>query len=447
MPWGAAFLLSLILAACVTAPAAVNAPNSTPSAFSLRESEVGGDVIVLALSGGGARAAAFELGVLQSLRALRGADGRPLTQHVAFTTAVSGGSVLSAYWAQHGDEGLDTFRAAYLDKDWRLNSFASPATWWRTWRGGANGPTQLAAWLDREVYRGARMEELARGPRTIINAADLYYATPFAFTSLFFDALCSDLAQVRVADAVAASMAVPVVFRPVLLEAYPERCMGARPTWFEDVLADRAAPEMVRASARAFRHYAAPGDGRYVHLTDGGVADNFGLTTLTLMRIAQDAPAPFTPREAMRARRILFLVVNAERVRPGDWQSDARGPGAADVLASTLDGATNAGMRSALDAFRASLPELEAELERYRCDAEPRTRREALGDEPRNWRCNGLSVTMDVISYADLDGEAQRVLVDAPTVVSLPRESVDALIAGGRDALARNEAVRGFTAR
>src|SRR5262245_15498400 len=100
MRWVAAIAVSMMLAACASTPAPVNAPLSAPPAGALRESEAGADALVLSLSGGGARAASFELGALQALRAMRGADGRALTQHIAFTTSVSGGAILSAYYTQ-----------------------------------------------------------------------------------------------------------------------------------------------------------------------------------------------------------------------------------------------------------------------------------------------------------------------------------------------------------
>jgi len=429
-------LVSLI-AACAT-PAPVNAPSALP-APAARDVDSGADVLVLALSGGGARAASFSLGVLQGLRDMRGHDARPLTQHIAMVTAVSGGSVLAAHFGLHGEAGLDTFRGAYLDRDWRLNSFYAPTTWFNALRGGANGQRRLADWLDQEVYRGARLSDMRNGPRIVINATDLYNAAPFAFTPLYLDALCSDAGGVRVADAVAASMAVPMVFRPVLLEAYPERC-AAGEDWMSNVLGDRATPEMLRASARAFRNYREPARQRYLHLVDGGVVDNFGVTSLTVMRTAGPVPAPLTPREAVQARRILVLVVNAERVREVDWQMRAAGPGGADVLASTLDVATDVAKRTALDAFRASLEDWERDLTLYRCGLEPRTHRE-LGSQ-NGWRCGGVSVTLEVVSLADLNAADYDALYDTPTLVTLPPATVDALIAGGRDVVTRNAAVR-----
>ena len=93
------FVLSLFVSACATSPAApINAPLGGLRADVEGRAPVGEDLIVLALSGGGARAASFHLGVLQGLRAMPGRDGRPLTEHIALISSVSGGSVLAAHY-------------------------------------------------------------------------------------------------------------------------------------------------------------------------------------------------------------------------------------------------------------------------------------------------------------------------------------------------------------
>ena len=99
-----------------------------------------------------------------------------------------------------------------LDKDWQSQlhtSPMSPENWQRLLQGGLNGPDKLANWLDKEVYGGSHMRDLPNRPRIIINAADLYNGIPFAFAAPYFQAICSDLGSVRIADAVAASMSVP----------------------------------------------------------------------------------------------------------------------------------------------------------------------------------------------------------------------------------------------
>ncbi|HET9229803.1 MAG TPA: patatin-like phospholipase family protein [Vitreimonas sp.] len=345
--------LTLALTGCATA-APINAPLDGLQADARGRAPVGEDLIILALSGGGARAASFHLGVLRGMRETPGRDGRPLTEHIALTTSVSGGSVLAAYYAQHGEAGLDTFDEAYLARDWRLRRGRSLASWAGAYRGGMNGPAQLADWLDANVYQGARMSALGAGPRVIINATDLYNSTPFAFTQFFFDGVCSNLPDVRVADAVAASMAAPVVFRPILVESYASRCEGP-PAWTTSVLADRTQSENVRQTARAFQNYR--GDTRaaqrYVHLADGGVADNFGLLSLQVLREAVGPPSPLTQAEAMQARRILLLVVNAEYIRPRTFQSEGTDAiGAYEMMYAPVDVATEVSKRAMIDVWR-----------------------------------------------------------------------------------------------
>jgi NTE family protein len=441
MRWGA-ILISLALGACASAPAAVNAPSAAAFPAEARESDAGADLILLALSGGGARAASFQLGVLQGLRDTPGADGRALTRHIALITSVSGGSVLAAYYGLHGEAGLESFRAAYLDKNWTLASFYAPPTWLRTWQGGANGAARLADWLDRELYDGARLGAIREGPRIILNAADLANATPFAFTSLFFGPLCSDVREVRVADAVAASMAVPLVFRPIAIETFPDRC-AADLTWAARADAARETPEMIRATARALQSYDQLQRQRFVRLVDGGVADNFGVTTLSVMRAALPAPEPLTPRETVRARRVLVLVINAERVIPPEWAASGEAPSGGDVLAGTLDVATDASKRAALDAFRASLDEVAQDWIAYRCGLSAEDAR-ALGAGD-DWACADLSVTMEMITIRDAGPDAPADLLATPTLVTLPADRVDALIAGGRYAVTHNAAVRALT--
>jgi NTE family protein len=437
---GLILALALALTACATA-APINAPLGGLQADVRGRAPVGEDLIVLALSGGGARAASFHLGVLRGMHETPGRDGRPLTEHIALITSVSGGSVLAAYYGLHGDAGLDTFDDAYLAQDWRVRRGRSPAAWAGLMRGGMNGPAQLADWLDANVYDGARMNALGAGPRVIINASDLYNSTPFAFTQFFFDGICSNLMDVRVADAVASSMAAPVAFRPVLVESYAARCEGP-PAWTARVLADRTESENVRQTARAFQNYR--GDTRaaqrYVHLADGGVADNFGLLSLHVLRAANGPPAPLTSAEVLQARRILLLVVNAEYIRPRTFQGEGTDAiGAYEMMYSPVDVATEVSKRALVDVWRAELPAFERELREYRC----RLPIDARGGA----RCDDISVSMDVITFRDMETAEYDTLFDTATDVSLPPDRIAALIAAGRGVARRNAALASFRAQ
>lgn len=433
-------LFALALANCATATP-INAPLREPQLIAPGRPPAGNDLIVMALSGGGARAASFSLGVLQGLRDTPGADGRPLSEHIALISSVSGGSVLTAYYALHGEPGLDTFRAAYLDKAWRVRRQTSPLAILGAIRGGMNGPAQLADWLDREVYDGARMAALGTGPRAILNASDLYNATPFAFTPFYFDAICSTLAPVRVADAVAASMAAPVLFRPVLAEAFPDAACP-EPDWAGRLIDDRTAPESARATAFALRNYrgAHHAGQHYVLLGDGGLTDNLGLLSLSVLRAAAPVPAPLTPREAVQARRIMILVVNAEYVRDRTFQQRATDAvGAYEMMYAPLDASVDAAKRSALDTMRASLPEFERDLRAWRCGLTQEAA-QRFG-APADWACDALALSLEVITLRDMQPDAYERYYATPTDVSLPSATVSALVSGGHYAVEHNSAV------
>lgn len=446
----ASFASLLLAGACVAAPEPlpVNVQISAPVALAadagVSDLGVEGEAIALAFSGGGARAASFSHGVLLGLRDMRGTDGQRLIDRVALVTAVSGGAITAAWLGLHGPDDLDGFRAAALDKDWagRLHTSAlAPGNWMRLMRGGLNGPDRLADWLDREVFAGATMAQLRARPRIVINATELFTGAAFAFTPTYFDAICSDLGKLRVADAVGASMAVPVAFRPVLLQSWPEACPQPVAAWVAAAAIDRAAPVLVRETARAFQRYRDPARMRFLHLADGGVVDNFGLSSLITIRRAGNAPyAPFSARDAVGLSRLTFIVVNAELNIDPNWSLDARGPDGMQLVSAALDISINANKRMALEAFSGMLREWERALIDWRCALSP-AEAEALG-ALAGWSCSALVMRLDVISFADLDAQAYARLNAAPTAVSLPADLIDALIAGGREAARINPLLR-----
>jgi NTE family protein len=445
----AAIALVALASACAGTPNInpVNARLTAAPAEPASELGVEGEAIALALSGGGARAASFSYGALLQLRDMKGSDGRPLLDRVALVTAVSGGAITAAYFGQHGSAGLDGFRAAALDKDWQgllHTSFASPNNWARLMQGGLNGPDRLADWLDKEIFGGAKMRDMPNRPRIVINATDLYSSTPFAFAAPWFQAICSDLGQVRVADAVAASMAVPIVFRPIIVESYAENCATPLPGWVARAAQDRASPVLLRETAKAFQLYRDPSRLKFVHLADGGVVDNFGVSSLTTIRSASLTPyGPFSPRDAVKISRLTFLVINAEMAPAGDWALKAAGPDGPTMIEAALGAAVNAPKRAAADAFALTLAGWQRDLVAYRCglSGEEAAR---LGAGP-GWDCKDVTLRMDMISFADLSQAQFDRLGAAPTQVSLPKELIDELIAGGRQAIEGNALVRELT--
>lgn len=420
---------------------------AAPAPAPVRDLATDEDAIALALSGGGARAASFSLGVLEQLRDTTAADGKPLISKVALVTAVSGGAITAAWYGQHGADGLDDFRAALLDKDWQAQlhtSFVSPQNWDRLLQGGLNGPDKLSNWLDREVFNGARMRDLRAAPMVLINATDLYSGAPFVFADPWFDAICADLPSVKLSDAVAASMSVPIAFRPVVLESYAADCPAPLASWVSRAEHDRSAPILLRETARSFRFFREPERMQYIHLTDGGVADNFGVSSLVTLRAAAGTPyAPFSARDAVRLRRVTFLIINAERDAEGAWALKEAGPDGAQLIETALGIAVNAPKRAAADALRDTLQTWKTETIAWRCSLTP-TQAAELGAS-NGWDCRDLDVRLDMIAFADLKDPRFADLGKAATAVSLPRDQIDNLIAGGRQAIAQNAEVLKLT--
>jgi NTE family protein len=443
------FAVALVLSGCASAPEPL--PINPPVAAGLTADrpmpEMEGDVVALAFSGGGARAAAFSLGALHGLRDMRATDGRTLLDHVRLVTAVSGGSIVAAYFGQHGPAGIDGFRAAFLDKEWPLHTSPySPLNWSRASRGGLNDPTRMADWLDREVFAGGLMRDVwnGQGVRVWVNATDLYNGTTFAFAPIYFSALCSDLGQVRIADAVAASMSVPLAFRPMLAAPYPDRCQPS-PAWVANSVADHAAPALVRRTAQAFSTYRDPERQRYLHLVDGGVLDNLGLTSLSLARETAGTPyGPLSPREAVRIRRMVFLVVNAEKARFSTWQLSPQSPGGGAILEALSNIVIESPNRSAYDSFRALVAKWEGDVRTYRCglsNAEVENMRGAIA----GWDCADVHFVVDMVSFADLGPDAAARLGATPTQVSLPSATIDMLISAGRVGVGQSPSVLALT--
>ena len=144
--------------------------------------------------------------------------------------------------------------------------------------------------------------------------------TPFLFSPETFDALCSDLSKVKLSEAVAASAAFPLVFTPIVLEAHHGKCAYREPDWLTAARYNPEATAAMRAHARALESYTNRDEVKFVKLLDGGITDNFGTTGLAVERARAQVPyAPLTAAEAVKLKRMLFLVANAGVDKDYDW--------------------------------------------------------------------------------------------------------------------------------
>ena len=375
--------------------------------------------LVLAFSGGGSRAAALAYGVLLELRDTRiGTDGgRRLLDEVDAISAVSGGSFTAAYYGLHGEDTFRDFETGLLRRDLTgevMQRILNPLRWF-----SREGRTAAAATLyDRTIFKGATFGDLLRrdGPLLVINASDLEAGTRFAFVQDHFDLLCSDLRSYPLANAVAASSAVPVLFEPMVLENLAGCAPPALPQPAED------SPQLQQV-VEGLRGYADKRQRRYIHLADGGLTDNLGLRAFQETIDLAGGLRPFL-RKIDRAPNGHVMVVSV----------DASGNAAAGLGL----GLRAPSMLQAIDVMS------DVQLQRYNAAT-----LEQMHDSLERWAREVSTPQRTVqpwlvkVSLRDLPDPAERIrLGKVTTRFDLKPDEVDALVTAGRALLRDNPEFR-----
>jgi NTE family protein len=446
-------VLCLGAVACATDPH--NTPRNLP-ALPAAEAErqpheptdvVGESSIALAFSGGGIRAAAFALGALQGLNDVHHPDGPSLLDDLSFITSVSGGSMTAAYYGLHGKDTLTQFRDEALltdgEADLRFSLF-NPWNIARALAGGLNDRDSLYNWLDRKVYRQATFGDMFRRgkPLVWINATNFYHRLAFPFHQRAFDALCSDLASLPLSEAVAASMAVPVFFAPIVLEKHPEACKSPLPVVSQEQLSQQ--PLLARALLDAVQDFRDTGKGRYIKLIDGGITDNYGLASIRQSRLLMGtAYGPLTRRDALTVRRMLVVVVDAGQGPSAEWNREAMGPAGVELAAAAIDAAIDANVRISYDSFLPMVAQWQKDIIAYRCGL-PAQEVQVLRQSSPAWRCDDVQFSVTRIGFSDLGTTRSQQLNAIPTRLHLPPADVDAVVTAGRDAIQDNAVVQAF---
>ncbi len=379
-------------------------------------------LLVLAFSGGGTRAAALSYGVLQELRdTTMVVDGQAvrLLDEVDIITSVSGGSFTAAYYGLHGDGIFETFEDRFLRRDVQTRlmlGLLRPINWFRL-VGSAFDRSELAIrYYDDRIFEHATFADLlaAKGPLLQINATDLAAGHHFTFFQPHFDLLCSDLSSFPVARAVAASSAVPVAFSPIPLQNYAGTCGFERPAFLDEaLLARRSDPRRFRV-AKIVEGYLDARQRPYIHLLDGGIADNIGLRVpLDNVMLTGGIVRRSDDLSLAEIDRIAVIVVNAEVHPPERFSLAASAPGLAAILGSVTDTQIYGYNFETIELMRESL----------------RTWARELGAA----RGQTVESAMVTIGFEDIEDESERAFFhDVPTSFRLPDETVDRLIAVSR---------------
>ena len=323
------------LAACASYP--INAPLDgidLSSGYRLNNLALGDKnsdetFVILALSGGGVRAAALDFGIMQQLdRVHLGDDGRTLLDEVDVISSSSGASIPAAYYGLYGkDVFLRDFRddVLYLQIQSALTKrILNPKHWPRLMSGTFSRGDLIVEYLDEKIFDNHTFADMQQQrPLILLNATDIGIGSQFTFTQTGFDQLCSDLSPFHVARAVTASMAFTPGFTPIALKNYNDgRCGDTVPGWARQALQNgMEADPTVFALAERILSYQNIEKRPYIHLLDSGISDNIGIRTPALAFTIRDAPESQVGRiEDGTIKRVVVILVNA---RPkSDFKGD-----------------------------------------------------------------------------------------------------------------------------
>ncbi len=397
----------------------------------------------VSMSGGGSRAASLGFGVLEALRETplrwEGRDMRLIDQ-MDVLLGVSGGSILAGAYALHGADGLERFERSFLQTTLQqdlVSLLFSPRNLWRVQSQRFGRGDLLAEYLDERLFQGATFGDLSRAlrkPYVILHASDMGTGARFEFTQDQFDFLCSDLDAVPLARAVAASSAAPLVLSPLTFWNHAPRIgetgCGEPPM---RALARELPPgghgAEHMAELETFREVRSDGLLRpYVHLLDGGLADNVGARG-TLDYFEQFGSVIKASKAAgyRQVRRVVFLVVNAETSArpPEDRSADVPGPlrtalALADIPINRNSTVAMSQKRAMLDRWQAEVREVHArgDYDTFAPDVRFYLIEVRLGDEP--------------------DAALREKLLAIPTTLELPAADVALLRRHGASALRRS---------
>ncbi len=393
----------------------------------LRHHQVGEVTLLVSFSGGGTRAAALAYGVLEELRdtefEVRGETVR-LLDEIDVISSVSGGSFTSAYYGLFGDRIFEDFSERFLkrnvERDLLLRIFR-PKNFFRL-LFSLDRTALTIQYYDEEIFDGARFSDLAEagGPVIEINATDLSAGSQFVFDQPRFDLLCSDLSPIPIAVAVTASSAVPVVFPAITLRNHAGSCGFEPPDWLEEALASRKESPRRRHAASEVAAYLDREDTPYIHLIDGGIADNLGVRG-PLDKVIRRGGLKRRIKELglERPRHLAFIVVDASTTPDRSFAMVPGAPSLSALLGSVTD----------------------TQLHRYNFETIALLD-EALDRMARELSADGTPITAHMIELAEhgIDDPEEREFFDnVPTALSLEAESVDRLVAIGRRLLRESE--------
>jgi len=277
-------------------------------------------LFVAAFSGGGTRASTLAFGALRELahqQIVWEGKRKRLLDELDLIHALSGGTFTGGYYALFRDQIFHDFEHRFLRKDWdtelRDRILKSPSNWIRLWSPYFGRAHIMAELLNEALFEQKTYADLAalhQRPMLIIHASDMATLSRFEFNQFQFDFICSDLSQLPIADASAASAALPLVLSPISFKNFSNKCQYVAPAWLEQA---KRGGRGGAQRANELLSYLDAEKRPFIHLLDGGLSDNLALRGLIEGSGVQGSFEKLLVMGGVKnVKKLVILAVNAE---------------------------------------------------------------------------------------------------------------------------------------
>lgn len=431
----------LLLSSCSVILPEMNQPRSENNKKTLFNNNRSDELaLFMTFSGGGTRSAALSYGVLQQLRDTTVTiknKKRRLLDEIDLISSVSGGSFTSAYFGLFGDQIFKDFEKSFLKKDiqtelFRL-SFLSPKAWIRLAPSLFERSDLAAEYYNRVIFKKKTFGDLREdAPFIIINATDLSLGQGFAFTGYHFSWICSDLNSYPISRAVAASAAVPILFSPITLKNHAGNCSYSPIVWgiqdkneIQVLNNEKRYKEALKITA-----YRDNKQLQYLHLVDGGVADNLGIRSiLDTISFHNDSMWYAMKTYGMQnTKKMVFMTVNAASFLNTSVATKRRAPSTVNIIDTTTTIQSNKYNTETIDLLTSKFPLWKKQVQEGRCKQTPSS------------DCADIEFELIEINLEDLGKNEIQQLGVVPTALELPSKTVDQLISAGKNLTVRSKA-------
>lgn len=398
-------------------------------------------LVVLMFSGGGTRAAALGYGVLEQLHRQKvniGGQNKSLMENVDFVVGVSGGSVLAAYFSLHGTRTIPDFYKRFLRQNFQRQVIKQAFSATNVPRLASNEFGRgdlLQEQFENYLFGKATFEDLEKrrkGPFAIISATDMGIGERINFTQEYFDPMCLNLSDLRIARAVAASSAVPLIFAPVTLNNNGGNCGYIPPKRVQTAIRHQNGTQQSITRKELVSTIGRYGDSKtrpYIHLLDGGLTDNLGMRSLLDMTEVYSGNMLVQQMSTNKIRQIVVINVNAQNQINSDLDTSPAVPGMRDVINAIIDIPIAKYSQESLRRFRMF-------TDRWN---------EA---QYKDGNGNPIALTFVSLSLRDLpESPLREAVLNIPTSFYLPAKDVDNLRTAAAELMKHSEEYQGLLNR